>query len=77
VSVVASDTAVAFVPDSDLNERIVANWRIGQYRQLDEFAFRFMVARGSSHLVMLERPARGTQIGAGAAARDQPDVSRL
>lgn len=57
VSVVASDTAVAFVPDSDLNERIVANWRTWQYRQrLMSSRSRFMVARGSSHLVMLERP---------------------
>lgn len=57
LAVVVSDQPVGFVTDPQLNAEIVARWRSLQYSQrLLSSDGRFVVARDSSHLVMLDRP---------------------
>lgn len=59
VAIVVSDADLAFVADPVLNQEIVSTWRRLQRQQTRLSAHhRFDVAHGSSHAVMLDRPAK-------------------
>ena len=59
LGILVSDAALTFVEDPSLNREIVSMWRRLQHHQVRlSPVHRFAVAHGSSHAVMLDRPAQ-------------------
>ncbi len=59
LGILVSDADLTFVEDPMLNTQIVSTWRRLQRQQVRlSSVHRFAVARGSSHAVMLDRPAQ-------------------